>query len=135
MMKRPLTLLAAIVSMLALGAAFAAGDAAREIMTAGVHAQLAASVKDVKMVHEHLHHAVNCLVGPKGKLFDSKAMDPCQGMGNGALNDLGDSPKVRATLKQALEMAERGIHESGFAKAHSAAVDVEKLLKQAGASK
>lgn len=135
MMKRSLTAIAAIAAMSVLASAFAAGDAAKQIATAEVHAQMAASVKDINMVHAHLHHVINCLVGPKGKLFDSKAEDPCQGMGDGAINDLADSPKLHAKLEMAVEHAERGIKSTSYKKAHAAAVRVEALLKQAGETK
>lgn len=135
MMKRSLTGVAIIAAMLVLTTAFAAGDAAKQIATAEVHAGMAATVKDINMVHAHLHHVINCLVGPKGKLFDSKAEDPCQGMGDGALNDLTDSPKLHAKLEMAVEHAERGIKSTSYKKAHAAAVRVEALLKQAGETK
>ncbi|HEX6550383.1 MAG TPA: hypothetical protein VF117_06890 [Gammaproteobacteria bacterium] len=135
MMKRTLMAVAAIVSMLVLTSAFAAGDAAKQIATAEVHAGMAATVKDINMVHAHLHHVINCLVGPKGKLFDNKAEDPCQGMGDGALNDLVDSPKLHAKLEMAVKHAERGIKSTSYKKAHAAAVKVEALLKQPDAAK
>lgn len=135
MMKRTLTAIAAVVSTLVLTTAFAAGDAAKQIATAEVHAGMAATVKDINMVHAHLHHVINCLVGPKGKLFDSKAEDPCQGMGDGALNDLTDSPKLHAKLEMAVKHAERGIKSTSYKTAHAAAVRVEELLKQAGETK
>lgn len=135
MMKRSLMAIVAAASLFTLTLAFAAGDAAKEIATAQVHAQMAATVKDINMVHAHLHHVLNCLVGPKGKLFDSSAEDPCKGMGDGALNDLGNSPKVRAKLEMAIKHAERGTRETSYKKAHAAALKAEALLKQAGAGK
>lgn len=135
MIKRSVMAIAAIVSLVSLTTAFAAGDAAKQIATAEVHAQMAASVKDINMVHAHLHHVINCLVGPKGKLFDSTAEDPCKGMGDGALADLGDAPKVRAKLEMAVKHAERGIKSTSYKMAHAAAVRTEELVKQAGAIK
>ncbi|MGH8370944.1 MAG: hypothetical protein ACRESC_08170 [Gammaproteobacteria bacterium] len=135
MMKRTLLALAALVSALSLATAFAAGDAAKESATAEVHAQLATASKDINMVHAHLHHVLNCLVGPEGKLFDPKAEDPCKGMGDGALNDLTGSPVVHKKLERAVKYAERGIRDTDYAKAQAAATRTLKLLKEANAPK
>lgn len=134
MIKRSIPAFTAIISLLFLTVAFAANDnAAKEISTAEVHATLASTVKDVSMIHAHLHHTLNCLVGPKGKLFDPKAEDPCKGMGNGALNDLGNAPKVRAKLELAVKHASRGLRAGKYSTAHAAAVRTAALVKAASA--
>ena len=38
---------------------------------------MAATQTDIMMAHKHLHHAVNCLVGPSGAGFDAAAGNPC----------------------------------------------------------
>ena len=43
-----------------------AADVGAEITTAAQHAGLAAQSGDIAGVHTHLHHTVNCLVGPGG---------------------------------------------------------------------
>src|ERR1700733_818775 len=63
-------------------AAQAAADVKAEITAAATHANLAAKAGTVDMVHTHLHHVLNCLVGPKGKDFDGKAANPCAKLGN-----------------------------------------------------
>jgi hypothetical protein len=133
MNRRPLLALTGIFSVLSVAVAFAAGDAAKQIATAEVHAQMASATKDINMVHAHLHHVINCLEGPKGKQFDPKAEDPCKGMGDGALSDLHGSPNVRAKLEMAVKAAERGIHENNYRKAHDAAVKTAALIKDANA--
>jgi hypothetical protein len=65
----------------------AAGDPAAELKTAVTHAGFAAKYETMKEVTLHLHHALNCLVGPQDKLFDAAAGNPCQGQGNGFLPD------------------------------------------------
>jgi len=67
--------------------AFAAGDATAELQTAITHVTFAAKYEGIREVTLHLHHAVNCLVGPQDKLFDAAAGNPCQGQGNGYLAD------------------------------------------------
>jgi hypothetical protein len=42
----------------------------------------------MKEVSLHLHHVVNCLVGPNDPMFDKAAGNPCQGQGNGILPDI-----------------------------------------------
>ena len=48
----------------------AAGDPMAELKTAVSHAGFAAKYETMKEVTLHLHHALNCLVGPQDKLFD-----------------------------------------------------------------
>lgn len=65
----------------------AAGDPSAELKTAVTHAGFAAKYETMKEVALHLHHALNCLVGPQDKRFDAAAGNPCQGQGNGYLPD------------------------------------------------
>lgn len=67
--------------------AAAYASAATEISTAAEHAGLSAASNSLLLAHMHLHHTLNCLVGPGGRGFDAKAADPCKGMGNGAIPD------------------------------------------------
>jgi len=66
--------------------AFAA-DLGSEINNAAQHAGLAAQAANINGVHQHMHHALNCLVGPQGDGFDAKEMNPCAQSGNGAIPD------------------------------------------------
>src|ERR1700687_3076084 len=50
-------------------------DAALETVAAQTHATLAAEGSDIAGVHMHLHHAINCLVGPGGRGYDAKQMN------------------------------------------------------------
>ncbi|MEJ2061060.1 MAG: hypothetical protein P8Y64_11350 [Gammaproteobacteria bacterium] len=125
-----------ILTVMSVGAllatpAFAAGSAQQEISTAIEHAGFASQVKSTDKVHLHLHHVVNCLVGPQGSGFYAKAGDPCKGMGNGALNDLMGQSMVRNELESALHEAKTGLNENSFSAAHMTAMKVEKTLKAA----
>ena len=111
--------------------AFAATGAGSEINTAIQHSGFASHVKTTDKVHLHLHHVVNCLVGPHGKGFYPAAGNPCQGEGNGALNDLSGQPKVKSELERALHEAETGLREKGFETAHRTAERVRKTLELA----
>lgn len=80
-----------VATLLAVGLGFSgaaqAGDAAEQAQTAADHAGYAAGSDGIDSVHAHLHHALNCLVGPNGEGFDASFGYPCDGMGSGALND------------------------------------------------
>src|SRR5580692_9005592 len=68
-----------------------ASDVKSEIMTAEQHATLAAQAQSIDMVHMHLHHVLNCLVGPKGADYDAQELDPCRNTGSGAIPDTADA--------------------------------------------
>ena len=119
---------AAIAALLLLPtAAFAAGDAAKEIATAKLHAGLAAKAADIAGVQMHLHHALNCLVGPSGSGYDPKQMNPCSADGAGAIVD-SDAAKKPA-LEAAAATARSGIAATDLAVAQKAASDTEAALK------
>lgn len=100
-----------------------AASGAAEVYTATNHAVLAVHATDIKMVHSHLHHVVNCLVGPGGAGFDANEMNPCAG-GKGAINDwVGASPERVKFMQTAVAQSLKGINQSNLAKAQSLALD------------
>jgi hypothetical protein len=106
----------------------AAADLGAEISNAGMHAGLAAQGSDLATVHMHLHHTLNCLVGPDGAGFDPKELNPCQGDGNGAIPDESDAAKKKA-LQDAVTKATAGIGASDLATAQHDAASVASMLK------
>jgi len=128
-MLRTLTvaLAATGLSLLSLHPAVAA-DAAKEIATAGAHAGMAAASADLKMVHTHLHHVLNCLEGPGGKDFDAGQANPCKDQGMGAIPDAEASAKPQ--LEGAVVLAKSGLAESDLAKAKDHAAEVQAALKR-----
>lgn len=116
------------IGVAALGAALcctavaATGHGQREIAAAIVHATAATQVDTPAGVSLHLHHVINCLVGPHARLFDAKAEalseNPCHDLGNGALIDADANHDVHAALTRALHDAERGLKAKGLADAH-----------------
>ena len=143
MRKTPLFL---ALCTLGIGSAFAAGtpatdsamsqsgagmDVSQEISTALDHAQMAANGQDVKTVHEHMQHVVNCLVGPQGPEFNSTAEDPCKGMGNGAMNDVDSKGDKHKKLDKALTEAKDALKKDSLRGAQSEAKDVIKYLQEA----
>lgn len=99
---------AALAAAIPLGA-YAANGADTEASTAHAHALMAQNAKTVAMAHTHLHHVVNCLVGPKGEGFDAAAGNPCKGQGNGAIPDSATDSAEHDTLAQALASARAGL--------------------------
>jgi hypothetical protein len=121
---------AAIVSgiLTALPASAQAADPAQEAATAGLHAGLAAKAASIEQVHMHLHHTVNCLVGPTGQGFDAKEANPCQKLGNGAIPDTTDSA-AKAKLTAALAKAQAGLKSEDLTAAKKAATEAQAALK------
>jgi hypothetical protein len=119
--------LAAAAALIAPGAALA--DAHSQVVTASMHAGLAAGASDIDTVHTHLHHTLNCLVGPGGAGFDAKQINPCSQAGKGAIPDEANAAK-KAALEKAATAAEAGIAEKDLAAAKKDAADVQAMLKK-----
>ena len=117
-------------ALVALATSAYAGDSSREASTAASHAGYAAKAADIKQVHMHLHHVVNCLVGPKGEGFDANEANPCAAMGNGAIPDAND-PVKKAKLTHAAEIAEKGLATDDMMEAKKQASATEMALKPA----
>src|ERR1700674_6054349 len=107
-----------------------AGDVALEVSVAAQHAGYAADATIITTVHVHLHHTINCLVGPNGQGFDAKELNPCQGKGNGALPDTTDSTKTHM-LQDALAKAQAGLASDDLAIAKSDSAAAKALLMKA----
>jgi hypothetical protein len=105
-----------------------AADAAKEISTAATHAEMAGAAADAKMVQMHLHHVVNCIVGPGGMDFDAAAGNPCKDAGDGALKD---APDKAAPLTEALAKAKAGLATTDVSMAKSAAMEAAASLNKA----
>ena len=103
-------------------------DAASQIATAAQHAGLAAAAPNVSQTHMHLHHAVNCLVGPKDGDFDKSNINPCAQQGKGAFPDQSN-PEIRAKLQNAMTLAGDGIASTDEATAKKNAATVKTILE------
>lgn len=104
-------------------------SAKKEIATAHAHALMAEHASSVKMAHTHLHHVINCLVGPNGAAFDSAAGDPCKGQGSGALADSKGDHALHGKLKKALSDAQAGLKSDSLTKVHKDAAKAAAALK------
>jgi hypothetical protein len=121
------TLFAAAFSLVMSASAMADGSAA-QVKTAAQHAGFAAQADNVKGVHTHLHHALNCLVGPNGDGFDSSEMNPCGKKGKGAIPDASDKDTIKS-LEKAADMVSSGIKTGNYAAAKATATNVQKMLR------
>ncbi len=116
-------LLAAV--FMAPGTALADGPQARS--TAAQHAGLAAGGADLAGVRRHLHHALNCLVGPEGQGFDASQGNPCASAG-AAIPQTADAT-AKATLEKAAGELRKAIAIDNLDAAKKAATDVQASLK------
>lgn len=115
------TLLLMLALPMVAQAADADSAASKQIATASAHAGMALGAADLNMVHTHLHHVINCLVGSSGKGFDAQAGDPCKGMGQGAIADAKGNAATESRLHAALAQAEHGVMATTLDSAHAAA--------------
>lgn len=107
--------------------AFAA-DVRGEIVNAIEHAEYSAQAASMAEVRAHLHHALNCIVGPGGNGFDRNEMNPCAGSGNGIIPDTPDAAR-RAKLETAAAKAREGLATDDMAKAKADATFAANVLK------
>jgi hypothetical protein len=113
-------LIASCVAALALPTvAFA--DVSAELVVAANHAGMASKAPAIDTVHMHLHHVVNCLVGPSGAGFDAAPGNPCAKAGNGAIPEASAAQKPK--LMTALASANAGIAATDLAAAQKDAGD------------
>jgi hypothetical protein len=122
-----LALLASGGMLLSAPSARADADPAKEVSTAAQHAGLAAKAADLKGTQMHLHHVVNCLVGPSGQGFDGSMGNPCKDLGGGAITDTKDAKQASA-LRDALAKANSGLALTDMAAAQKTATDVQAML-------
>lgn len=115
-----------LLTLLLLSPALAA-DSAQQVETAAQHAGFASEAGDINGVHMHLHHTLNCLVGPEGEGFDADEMNPCQDMGKGAITDTADDDK-KQELQDVAGKVRAGLDNDDVDAAKKTATDVKDML-------
>ncbi len=133
-LRKTLGLAALCAGLMSLPLAANAADANTEITTAATHAGLAAKADSIKMVHEHMHHALNCLVGPNGKEFDKMALNPCKNSGMGAIPDTTNAGQ-KMELQKVVSTLNMGLTEMDMKKAQDTAMMAAGDLKKAAMMK
>lgn len=111
---------------LAISGVAQADDARAQGDIAAEHAGYAAGSDGIDSVHAHLHHALNCLVGPNGEGFDGSFGYPCDGMGDGAVND--SDMENQTTYLDAAKQVQAGIATDDLVEAQQAAVEAGNTL-------
>lgn len=101
------------------------GAVSRQVSTAAAHAGLALGAADLKMTQVHLHHVINCLVGPAGEGYDPTQENPCKGMGQGAIVDAKGESARESHLHEAVAEAMHGLKAATVGEAHA---DAQKVL-------
>jgi hypothetical protein len=116
MSMKLVTLVALAGAPLLFAATAFAADLGSELNNAQTHAGLAAAAADINGVHMHMHHALNCLVGPQGDGFDAKQMNPCAQSGGGAIPDEADQMKKTKLMAAKADLS-KGLAENDIAAA------------------
>ena len=117
----------ALAGAAALLSTAARADGPQAIGIAANHAGLAAAAGGIDMVHTHLHHVLNCLVGPGGDGFDAAPGNPC-GAAGGAIPQTADAA-TKAKLQTAATQVKAGIANPDMAASKKVASDVQAMLK------
>lgn len=110
----------------------AAADVKAQVNTAVTHAGFAAAATTFGGAQQHLGHALNCIEGKGGKNFNASWGHPCEGQGNGILNDLrgvAGSGALMPLAQSADALATSGVRSNDLSAARLAARGVEALLR------
>ena len=105
----------------------ASADAPQAIGIAAQHAGLAANAGNINVVHTHMHHVLNCLVGPGGDGFDAMPGNPCA-MAGGAIPQENNADMKTKLLNVAASIR-AGIGESNMDAAKKIATDAQSDLR------
>lgn len=102
-------------------------DGPQATATAARHAGLAAAAEDLAGAVRHLHHTLNCLVGPDGAGFDASAGNPCNDAG-AAIPQTADAA-AKSQLENAATRVRAAIGNSDLAAVKEAATSVQQALE------
>ena len=106
----------------------AIADGPQAIGIAAQHAGLAANAANINVVRTHLHHVLNCLVGPGGDGFDAMPGNPCA-MAGGAIPQTANAEEKTKLLNVA-QRIRTAISAPEMAEAKQVATDTQNLLKK-----
>lgn len=123
---RQINTMIALVGLIAASPASLA-DGPEAIATAAQHAGLAAAADDLAGATRHLHHTLNCLVGPDGAGFDAGAGNPCNDAG-GAIPQTSDAA-TRGTLEETAMKLREAVEDDDLAAVKEAAMSAQQTLE------
>ena len=116
----------ALIGLVSLSPA-ALADAPQALATAARHAGLAAAADDIAGAHRHLHHALNCLVGPNGEGFDEAAGNPCNDAG-GAIPQTA-AAQIKENLQEVAMKVRDAIENGDLAAVKDVALSTQETLE------
>ena len=102
-------------------------DGPEAIATAAQHAGLAAAAENLAGATRHLHHTLNCLVGPDGEGFDADAGNPCNAAG-GAIPQTSDTA-TRGMLEDTAMKLRQAVGDDDLAAVKEAAMSAQQALE------
>ena len=102
-------------------------DSPQAIATAAQHAGLAAAAGNLAGAHRHLHHTLNCLIGPDGEGFDEAAGNPCRDAG-GAIPQTADA-QMKENLEEAAMKVRDAIENEDATAVKEVAMSVQDTLE------
>ncbi len=105
----------------------ALADGPQAVATAAQHAGLAAAAGDIAGAHRHLHHTLNCLIGPDGEGFDAAAGNPCRDAG-GAIPQTADA-EMKETLEGVAMKVRDATENNDLAAVKDVAMSVQDTLE------
>jgi len=110
-------------------------QAKNQLETAIYHGKAASGADTVDKMKAHLKHVINCIEGPEGKAFDSSALNPCKGQGNGIIPDLkavgSEAAKALEHVQESDSIAVSSLEVSDLDKLHSNIDEVINHLEEA----
>jgi len=118
---------AAALALALLTPTAALADGPQAVSTAAQHAGFAAGSADLASARRHLHHTLNCLVGPDGEGFDAGPGNPCAAAG-GAIPQTADAA-AKTKLEQAAAKVRTAIASSDVEAVKKAATETQAELK------
>lgn len=117
----------ALIGLASLSAGVARADGPEAVATAATHAGIAAGQDSINGAKTHLHHVLNCLVGPNGEGFDEAAGNPCRDAG-AAIPQTADAGAKEKLDKLAMQVRE-AIASDDAAAVKKTAMEVQEALK------
>lgn len=119
--------LAALTTLATLTPTTARADGPQAIATAAQHAGMAAGSTNLAGAQRHLHHVLNCLVGPDGEGFDAAPGNPCAAAG-GAIPQTTDAT-VKTKLEKAAAQVRKVVAGDDLEASKKAASEIQAMLK------
>jgi hypothetical protein len=107
----------------------ALADVSAQVTVAATHAGMASKAPALDIIHLHLHHVVNCLVGKDGKGWDMGSGNPCAKAGNGLIPEGSAAQKPK--FETALASANAGIAATDLAAAQKDAAAAAAAINSA----